>query len=93
MTALEKAAYLWWVNQRPAQYTTNDHLINPDVNCVSAFDRTLAHEVANHFKDTQPEWPAWCNHISTNSAGRYFYNCIETVSWNHCPKCGKARPV
>lgn len=45
-TYVEQAAYEWWRALRPIQWTEEDHLRVPDVNCSRERERTLAKTVA-----------------------------------------------
>ena len=45
-TAVEEAAYRWWLNNRPAGWDEKQHLKEKRVNCKTGFDRWLAEAVA-----------------------------------------------
>ena len=53
---LEQAAYNWWLQHRPENWTEIDHLENPGINCTNQTDRKLAEEIAEFVADEQYTW-------------------------------------
>jgi hypothetical protein len=41
-----RAAIAWWESRRPASYTAEDHVANPQINCASEAEKRLALAVA-----------------------------------------------
>ena len=46
MTDLETAAIAWWQSKRPSDFTEEEHLQRPSINCQSMQEDVLAVEVA-----------------------------------------------
>jgi len=45
-TAVEEAAYLWWLLRRPVRWFEPEHVDNPGINCIGPTERALAEAVA-----------------------------------------------
>jgi hypothetical protein len=46
LEAIEQAAYEWWLGRRPRNWTEDEHVKNPVINCCSTYEITLANAVA-----------------------------------------------
>ena len=40
------AAVVWWTMHRPIQWSVEQHIANPTINCATAAEKTLAKMVA-----------------------------------------------
>lgn len=47
-------AHKWWLAKRPLSFTRDEHLANPTINCVGAYERALAGAVAQYDQSTNP---------------------------------------
>ena len=55
MTQVERAAIGWWRTRRPLDWSVEEHLETPAVNCVTYHEEKLAEAVAALIRKQYPE--------------------------------------